>query len=84
MFSLGIVLYMISTQKHPFDLDSNKRVGQIIDSIIMDDPPKPNILNPEISEGFAAFIMRLLRKQPYQRFRNYKSALNALKGEIYE
>lgn len=78
MFSLGIVLFILSTGKHPFDLQGNKSVGEIVDSILQDDPPKPEDLNQDIKTEFSNFIIKLLQKQPFQRFRNHQSAIKAL------
>ena len=83
MFSLGIVLFILATGKHPFNLQDDKSVGQVADTILRDDPPEPNSLNKDITTTFSNFIIKLLQKQPFQRFRNYQSAIKALKGEIY-
>ncbi len=82
MFSLGVVLFILATGKHPFDLQGNKSVGQIVDSILQDDPPEPEDLNQDISTKFSKFIIKLLQKQPFQRFRNHQPAIEALKGDL--
>lgn len=82
MFSLGIVLYILATQRHPFNPSEDKSTAEIIDSIIAQHPPSPRSFNSELSDEFSNFILRLLQKQPFQRFRNCHSCVQVLTGDV--
>jgi serine/threonine protein kinase len=65
LFSLGIVLYQMSTGKRPFDGDSVEAVcAQIISSA----PLPPSHHNPLLPAAFDQVVMRCLSKNPDDRF----------------
>ena len=65
LFSLGIVLYQMSTGKRPFGGDSVEAVcAQIISSA----PLPPSHHNPELPAEFDHVVMRCLSKNPEDRF----------------
>ena len=65
LFSLGIVLYHMSTGKRPFDGDSVEAVcAQIISSA----PLPPSHHNPSLPAEFDQVVMRCLSKNPEDRF----------------
>jgi serine/threonine protein kinase len=65
LFSLGIVLYQMSTGKRPFDGDSVEAVcAQIISSA----PLPPSHHNPSLPAEFDQVVMRCLSKNPEDRF----------------
>ena len=65
LFSLGIVLYQMSTGKRPFDGDSVEAVcAQIISSA----PLPPSHHNPSLPAEFDRVVMRCLSKNPEDRF----------------
>jgi serine/threonine protein kinase len=65
LFSLGIVLYQMSTGKRPFDGDSVEAVcAQIISSA----PLPPSHHNPALPAEFDHVVMRCLSKNPEDRF----------------
>lgn len=65
LFSLGIVLYQMTTGVHPFDGTSVSAVcGQIISST----PEPPSRHNPALSPAFDSIVMRCLVKNPSERF----------------
>jgi serine/threonine protein kinase len=65
LFSLGIVLYQMSTGKRPFDGDSVEAVcAQIISSA----PLPPSHHNPSLPAEFDNVVMRCLSKNPEDRF----------------
>jgi serine/threonine protein kinase len=65
IFSLGIVLYQMSTGIRPFDGDSVGTVGaQIISSV----PPPPSHHNPSLPPAFDQLVMRCLSKDPAERY----------------
>ncbi len=65
LFSLGIILYQMSTGIRPFDGDSAVAVcAQIISSA----PPPPSHHNPTLPPAFDHLVMRCLSKNPADRY----------------
>jgi len=65
LFSLGIILYQMSTGIRPFDGDSAVAVcAQIISSA----PPPPSHHNPTLPPAFDHVVMRCLSKNPADRY----------------
>jgi serine/threonine protein kinase len=65
LFSLGIVLYQMTTGVHPFDGNS---VAAVCGQIISATPEPPSSHNPVLSPTFDAIVMRCLAKNPADRF----------------
>jgi serine/threonine protein kinase len=64
-FSLGIVLYQMSTGVRPFDGDS---VDAVCAQIISSAPPPPSHHNPSLPPAFDQLVMRCLSKNPEDRY----------------
>jgi serine/threonine protein kinase len=65
LFSLGIVLYQMSTGTRPFDGDS---VEAVCAQIISSDPLPPSHHNSSLPVAFDNVVMRCLSKNPDDRF----------------
>lgn len=65
LFSLGSVLYEISTGKMPFHGDN---FASVIASIIKDDPAPAEEVNPELPQEWGRILRRLLQKDPQLRY----------------
>jgi len=65
LFSLGIVLYELSTGTRPF---SGKTMGEIFRSITEENPQEPMQVNPEIPKPLSRTILKCLEKSPQQRY----------------
>ena len=75
LFSLGIVLYQMTTGVHPFDGSSVAAVcGQIISST----PLPPSHLNPALPPEFDRIVMCCLAKNPDARFSTAQDLAAAL------
>jgi serine/threonine protein kinase/Flp pilus assembly protein TadD len=68
VFSLGAVLYHVLTYRPPFDGHSP---GEIMMSVLADDPPPMRKLNPRIHEDVETICLKALDKD---RSRRYESA----------
>ncbi len=67
IFSLGVVLYYVLTERLPFpEEDINLLMNQIIGVV----PEKPSSLNPGISEALDAVTFKCLAKSPDDRYQN--------------
>ncbi len=75
-FSLGIVLYQMSTGVRPFNGDS---VDAVCAQIISSAPPPPSHHNPSLPPAFDQIVMCCLAKKPEDRF----STAEALAASVY-
>jgi len=81
LFSLGIILYELSTKKRPFTGDSMSGVFQ---AITQTHPPEPHQINPSIPQRLSQTIMRCLNKAPEDRFESGHALARALSESIGE
>ncbi len=65
LYSLGIVLYELTTGKLPFDADTPVAVAL---KQVNEQPVPPRQINPEIPAALEAVIMRALQKDPAARY----------------
>src|SRR5262249_41899588 len=63
-FSLGSVLYRMTTGALPFPAESS--AGMLL-ALVQDDPVPPAQLNPSIPPALGALVLRLLAKDPAAR-----------------
>ena len=81
LFSLGIILYELSTGKRPFE---GETLTAVLHAITQTNPPEPLKANPEIPQGLSQTIMRCLRKTPAKRFENGKALAERLRDYLNE
>ena len=81
IYSLGVVLYELSTGVRPF---KGKTVSAILMAIINDTPPEPETINDAISPDLARIIMRCMRKRADERFQTGKELAEALEQIVQE
>jgi serine/threonine-protein kinase len=75
MYSLGITLFEMLTGKRPFEApDSRKLLVKHVEEA----PPAPKAVNPAVTLLASNLVLRLLRKEPEQRFASYEELLAAL------
>jgi len=81
LFSFGAVLYEMATGRMPFDGEST---GEICGAILTDEPTPPLQLNPNVSPGLEAVILRALQKDRnlrYQHAAEMRTELQRLKRD---
>lgn len=90
IYALGVVLYELLTLSHPFEADNP---AALIKAVTQDNPISPEKLNPRLSGGISALILRCLAKDPSVRPQSAReladaARLNArhrgLKTQIFE
>ncbi|HEV8075481.1 MAG TPA: protein kinase [Candidatus Acidoferrum sp.] len=75
LFSLGIVLYQMTTGVHPFDGSS---VAAVCGQIVSTAPVPPSHLNPALPPEFDRIVMCCLAKNPDARFATAQDLADAL------
>lgn len=83
IFSLGIVLYEMTTGKRPFG-GKGKTLASVFNDIIQTTPPEPYILSASIPMKLSGLIMKGLQKEPEKRFQTGKELAEALKVCLLE
>ena len=68
MYCLGVVLYELLTGKRPFVADN---ITELIRKIIDQDPLPPSQHNPALASGVDRIVLRMLRKQPEERYSSW-------------
>lgn len=78
LYSLGAVMYEMATGKVPFDADNSVGIAVMH---IQDKPIPPRELNPNLSKRLNYIIIKLLKKDPTERFQNAAELIEALDDE---
>jgi serine/threonine-protein kinase len=75
LFSLGCILYELTTCSRPFQ---GKNLAAIFNSITQENPAEPTKKNPEIPKELSNIIMKCLKKAPGDRFQTGRTMVEAL------
>jgi serine/threonine protein kinase len=67
IWSLGVILYKLSTGKVPFNAPN---LAELVTLILEATPAPPSSLHPRLPPGFEAVILRCLRRNPEERYGN--------------
>src|SRR5262245_44927305 len=78
LYSLVIVFYEVLTGESPF---AGEQVVQIISKVIHTTPIPLYVQRPDIPHTLESVIMRLMMKEPDQRYASAQEALDMLTGE---
>src|SRR5215207_1503120 len=78
LYSLGVVFYEVLTGEPLF---GGEPFPQIISKVVYTDPVPLNRRRPDIPSVLERMIMRLLMKEPDQRYASAQEVLSALAGE---
>jgi serine/threonine-protein kinase len=79
LFSVGVVLYQLLTDKRPFDGDND---FSIIHQIIGHNPPAPSTINDKLPSAIDAVVARALAKNRDERFATARDFASALQSAI--
>jgi serine/threonine-protein kinase len=79
LFSVGVVLYQLLTDKRPFDGDND---FSIIHQIIGHNPPPPSSINSRLPTAIDAVVARALAKSRDERFATARDFAAALQSAI--
>mgnify|MGYP003307231427 CR=1 FL=1 len=76
IYSVGVMLYEMSTGKLPFNADTPVSVAM---KQINDDPEPPTSVCPDLPKGLEQIILKAMNKDPEKRFKSAHSMLRAIK-----
>jgi serine/threonine-protein kinase len=77
LYSLGSTWFHLLTGQAPF---AGGGLGERLLKIMNDEPPDPRQFNPKVTEGTATVLLRLLAKDPAERYQTPNELLNDLKA----
>jgi len=78
-FAFGVILYELTTGVRPFE---GHYPASIIYSILHEEPIPPKDVNPDLPEWLNSFILKLLVKQPDQRFADVAAIVTHLQAGL--
>ena len=66
LFAVGVMLYSLTTGRHPF---GGADASAMLQSIVSDEPPiRPSLLKPNYSRTLEAVVLKALEKEPDRRW----------------
>jgi len=77
IFSLGVMLYEMTTGEKPFP---GQNITTVIYKIVNEEPVPPRQIDPSIHPGISAVVMKALAKEPEQRYQNCREMLEELRN----
>jgi predicted ATPase len=78
LYALGCLVYEMLTGALPFTRSSPM---ELIKAHVSESPPKPSLLCPNLSSELESVVLRLLAKEPHERFQNAMEVMDALSME---
>jgi serine/threonine protein kinase len=77
LYSLGVTLYEVLTDRLPFNAES---AGQIKQKIATQKAQPPHLLRSDVPDALSIIVTRLISKNPAERFQDAASLKDALAG----
>ena len=77
-YALGVILYQMMTGQHPFLVEDDSHAGRLIRRIESSRFTPPRELRGDIDEALNSIVLRMMQRNPADRFPSLAEALNAL------
>lgn len=77
IFSVGVMLYEMTTGQKPFH---GQDIGSVLYKILNEEPTPPHRLQPTILPGVSSTIMKALAKSPHLRYESCRELLEDLQN----
>ncbi len=82
IYSVGVMLYQLLTGIKPFKADiglmGHEKNNNLARKIVFEPAIPPSEINPSISEEISDFVMKLIEKEPNDRYQNTREVLTDL------
>lgn len=75
LYSLGVTMYHLLTGQLPFDAKSSTEVMMMH---VEAQPPDPRLINPGLSRGLSQVILKLMEKEPANRYSSADSIVEVV------
>jgi len=75
IYSLGVVLFELATNRTPFE---DEGITSLMFRHVHDEPPKPRAVDPTVPEPLERLILKCLAKQPGARYQNPEELLDGI------
>jgi len=79
MFYLGLLLYELISGTHPY-MHGEKKLFELLARMAQEDAPFLRTRSPDTHPAIAAFVHRLLERDPENRFANWDELRSAFRG----
>jgi len=77
-YALGVILYQMTTGRHPFLVEDDVNTGRLLQRIKAGRFPPPGELRDDVDEALSSIVLRMMQKNPADRFASLDEAINAL------
>jgi serine/threonine protein kinase len=77
IYSFGVSLYEVVTGRPPFRAHTP---GELLNKQILEKPVSPQVHNPDVTDDFAALVLRMLAKKKADRHSDFHEVLMQLRG----
>jgi eukaryotic-like serine/threonine-protein kinase len=78
LFSLGVILYELSTGRRPFG-GEGKTLATVFNEIVKTDPVEPSLISETVPKEISTIIMKCLGKAPEDRYQTGHELAEALR-----
>jgi serine/threonine-protein kinase len=65
VWSLGVILFEVLLGRRPFPA---REAQEVLRQVMVDEPPRPSVLQPDLPRDLEAVVLRCLEKQPPDRY----------------
>jgi serine/threonine protein kinase/heat shock protein HslJ len=76
IYSIGIMLYQLTTNRLPFDIDS---VGDAAEKHMREVPPRPREIRPELPLSVETIISKAIAKKPADRYQTAEAMASSMR-----